>query len=201
MDEQEIKAWERQPDEPNRWFIRFQMFLRMGHARSLLGCVNLEREADGKKRTTNPPMSWRDARIQYNWDERAAAYDKHLSDMEFQKLEERRMLQINHELEDAELLRQKAQEILKTLPIIRKKKDDGAEVIIVEPASSSEYNSANKMLRTAADMARRALGMVQKQVDVTSGGEKFGNMSDEEVRQAILNGVRELGLDVVDVNK
>lgn len=70
--------WERQPNEPARWYARFLLYRGMGPDRSLLGCVHREEaQKDSKKRSRGVPGAWSDAFEQWNWKARAEAYDAH----------------------------------------------------------------------------------------------------------------------------
>lgn len=92
--------YERQPDEPARWYARFLLYRGMGAGRSLLGCVHREEaEKSGEKRSKKVPGSWDDAFERWHWKARAEAYD---ADQQAQAEERRRVLL---EIEQAEIER------------------------------------------------------------------------------------------------
>jgi hypothetical protein len=72
----DVAAWERQPQEPNVWFDRFERFRLAGAERSLLAIYNQERVRKGQKRTDSPALSWRKAAEQWDWRVRAEAWDE-----------------------------------------------------------------------------------------------------------------------------
>ena len=70
-----MTSWQRLPNEPMRWYARFEAYRLAGPNRSLLGTYNAEQDKEGQKRTPNPPTSWRNAMIKYQWAARAEAWD------------------------------------------------------------------------------------------------------------------------------
>lgn len=83
-DEQEQDAWERQEGEPNNWYSRFVLFLQLGPSRSLRKAIAAEKATKGDKEQQfsdvsllSVPRSWFDASHQWNWRERAEAWDEH----------------------------------------------------------------------------------------------------------------------------
>jgi len=73
----ERKAWERLPDEPNRWYARFDQFRLMGSGRSLLALYRSEREKAGKGGIVRRvPGSWDQAAERFRWRERAETWDE-----------------------------------------------------------------------------------------------------------------------------
>lgn len=89
------QIWERQDGEPAFWFLRFQHFLALGRERSLLGFYNLVRrekaEKSGKpfKPGLSVPGAWEVKAKEWNWRQRASAYDLHLLKQEFADMEAR----------------------------------------------------------------------------------------------------------------
>lgn len=72
-----MNAWDRQPDEPARWFDRFERYRLMGPGRSVLAIVHQEQDQKGLKRTNNIAGAWRVAVDEWRWQERAEAWDLH----------------------------------------------------------------------------------------------------------------------------
>ena len=70
------EPWERQPDEPNRWYARFERYRLAGPRRSLLGAVNAELTANGRKIKAKVPGAWNRACARWHWRERAQAWDE-----------------------------------------------------------------------------------------------------------------------------
>lgn len=83
----EQPIYEQLPNEPDKWYIRFQKFLALGPRRSVLKTYAMERQESGKQKqadTSNVapiavPPDWRKCTKDYQWAERAAAYDKEQS--------------------------------------------------------------------------------------------------------------------------
>jgi hypothetical protein len=87
MGNEQQEVWDRQPDEPVRWYARFALFRDMGPARTKLGAVNLEKRLEaqkagkgGKEQTFKPatrtPGAWEEAFRQWNWKKRVEAWDE-----------------------------------------------------------------------------------------------------------------------------
>jgi len=113
MRDESTKPWERQPNEPSFWYGRFLVYLQLGPERSLLGSYNEWRvqkyEQDIEKynakredsknpskkpqyprKLTGAPISWRNARDEWNWENRAEAHDIWLQEEATRKYEKRR---------------------------------------------------------------------------------------------------------------
>jgi hypothetical protein len=74
MDEQARKPWEQQPDEPDFWFTRFEMYKRLGPERTLRLLAGTLNGIDGKNRTLGGSLSLSSRK--YGWQRRAQAWDK-----------------------------------------------------------------------------------------------------------------------------
>jgi len=77
------RPWDRQRNgkglEPNLWYSRFVEFLRLGPRRSVLELYNQyiqDRDGEGATRRTSTPSSWGRAAVEWNWRERAEAWDE-----------------------------------------------------------------------------------------------------------------------------
>jgi hypothetical protein len=84
--------WDRQPNEPIKWFHRFEQYRLAGPERSVVGTFNQEQAKKSKKGQeyqyrTQAPGSWNLNFARWRWKERAAAFD------ESQVAEERAILQ------------------------------------------------------------------------------------------------------------
>lgn len=70
------KPWDRQENEPARWFLRFRRYLAAGHTRSVNAIYEAERQEKAEKsRNNRAGETWYQAARRYQWKERAAAYD------------------------------------------------------------------------------------------------------------------------------
>lgn len=74
----EAQPWHRQPGEPLRWFRKFEQFRLMIPVRSVNAVF---REEDSQKQPAtarnDAPGHWREAARKWQWEDRAAAWDKH----------------------------------------------------------------------------------------------------------------------------
>jgi hypothetical protein len=75
-DKSHPEPWDRQPDEPNLWYTRFERYRLSGPSRSLLGTLNAEAVEKGKTRQTKVPGAWNQACRHWRWRERAEAWDE-----------------------------------------------------------------------------------------------------------------------------
>jgi hypothetical protein len=69
------EPWDRQPEEPSRWFARFERYRMAGSGRSLLGAVNGEQAEKGGQRRTKVSGAWDRAAARWRWRQRAEAWD------------------------------------------------------------------------------------------------------------------------------
>lgn len=106
------QPWERQRDEPAKWFSRFQRFLLSGNGRSIEGAWRTEARQGGKG-TQKQVVSghWHRSAKKWRWRERAEAWDaaqwtKDQKQIETERRDEararRRLLRVyRHKLESA----------------------------------------------------------------------------------------------------
>jgi len=73
----ELQAWNRQPEEPNRWYQRFTFFRLQGSKRSIESTWASEAKHSEAKR---PNSRWYEIVKLWNWWKRAEEWDKYLSD-------------------------------------------------------------------------------------------------------------------------
>lgn len=86
MSEEKV-LWEQMEGEPNLWFDRFTLYRLLGPKRTLSATHRKESEKSRKK-SQYLPGSWRDAALQWNWKERAEAWDaQRREDMECEAYE------------------------------------------------------------------------------------------------------------------
>lgn len=75
----EIHSWDKQVGEPNRWYQRFTAFRLQGPGRS----IESTWAADAKQSKSKRPSSrWYEIVKLWRWQDRAADWDKNLSDQE-----------------------------------------------------------------------------------------------------------------------
>jgi hypothetical protein len=68
------KAWEQIPDEPDRWYGRFQLYLELGSRRTLLAAIRREHELEHKQTSLTTGKWYHYARV-WRWRERATEWD------------------------------------------------------------------------------------------------------------------------------
>jgi hypothetical protein len=110
-----VNVWHRQPDEPTRWYERFERFRQMGPNRSLLACVNAEAERNGTKKHKCNPGSWSEAAEKWKWRERAAAWDDFQRELARQEEQEELTRRRRIHIAQAQLVQGKAVERLQNL--------------------------------------------------------------------------------------
>lgn len=67
--------WERMPDEPDRWYARFEVYRLLGPNRSLLGTYRLVTQLLGRAGQA-PGHAWHQAAQRWRWQARAQAWDQ-----------------------------------------------------------------------------------------------------------------------------
>ena len=93
---------------------------------------------------------------------------------------------VNKEFEAAEVLFNKAHELLKLPHIVKKTKrpkkgEAGEETIILDPANAAVFNAAVNMARGASDLARRSLGLPTDVLRSELTGAAGGPVKTQEV--------------------
>lgn len=160
--------WDKLQNESAKAYEAFLEYIKMP-----LG--ERSQDAVAKKLSKSKPLITRWA-AKYDWKDRASAFDTTKGQTvvearikEESKWEQRKTkLKIEHrekQLVASEKLRQKAFDILDTLPIARRthKDDKTGAITIINPASGTEYQAAVKMLQTATEIERAVLGLDVKE--------------------------------------
>jgi hypothetical protein len=108
------ESWDRQPDEPNLWFSRFERYRLAGSGRSLRAAVNADLTDQGKKKRSIPG-AWSRAATRWQWRERAEAWDEY----ERQQARAAHALEVEEmnarHIQEAKALQNKAIQRLKSL--------------------------------------------------------------------------------------
>lgn len=73
---EERDPWSQLPNEPDLWYGRFTAFLRMGTRRSVNAVYRKEHRKTPKS-TDNTGSDWYNAAKEWQWQERARAYNEH----------------------------------------------------------------------------------------------------------------------------
>ena len=84
------KPYDQLPGEPDRWYERFRQFCDLGPSRSLNRCYSqfLEDRGDPASAAAHAPGSWKRKAAEFDWTERAAAWDADRRQRSRQRLEE-----------------------------------------------------------------------------------------------------------------
>ncbi len=73
------KPWLRQKNEPALWFMRFQIYKKLGSKRTMQAAIDADtgkaKQEKAQTKNVSIPGSWSRAAKQWNWKERASAYD------------------------------------------------------------------------------------------------------------------------------
>lgn len=93
-DETPKSLWKRKKDEPTLWYQRFEIYRKMGTARSLRGCYRLYIQSEMQRQGIagpipdgayeTPPRGWKKQSLKWEWSTRAESFD----DEEFLKDQE-----------------------------------------------------------------------------------------------------------------
>jgi hypothetical protein len=112
-----LPLWERQPEEPNRWYARFERYRLAGPGRSLLGTVTAERAERGVQRSTSVPQAWAKNAKKWQWRDRAEAWDEHERGLARAAHTEEVQEMNRRHIQEAKALQSKAFQKLKSLDI------------------------------------------------------------------------------------
>jgi hypothetical protein len=74
----ERKPWDRMEGEPDLWYARFAVYLRMGSKRSVHALFKRTTKKNQEEPRGNAGPDWYDTEKEWKWEERARAYDEHL---------------------------------------------------------------------------------------------------------------------------
>lgn len=179
MDEK-AQPWDRQRDsdvnlESNLWYDRFTRYRLAGASRSLLGCVNDERVAKGRKRSNYTAGSWRRAAKKWNWDERAVAWDEYKRTEDEAEWDVRRREIREGEWGQARTLLDRAEQMLKfplaQIERVEETYGDGRPkaVTIVNPVRWGQRDIA-RFMRVASELGRLAAEMEQRRQAIEHSG-------------------------------
>ena len=111
----QAEPWDRLPEEPNRWFARFESYRLAGPRRSLSATWTAEQAEKGRRKRSKVPGSWNEAATRWRWRQRAEAWD----DYERQRAREAHAQAISEMnaryIQEAQALQSKGIQCLKAL--------------------------------------------------------------------------------------
>lgn len=71
-----MAEWDQRPDEPSRWFDRFNNYRSLGPQRTMQGAFDLWKSGSAKAiKSTRPTTDWYEMAERWEWVKRATAYD------------------------------------------------------------------------------------------------------------------------------
>jgi hypothetical protein len=167
---QGVHLWDRQTDEPSKWFDRLDRFRRLGPNRSLLALYNQERNEQGMPPSRNHPPVWNKYVEKWQWHARCAAWDDH----ERRERDRKEALEKDAEWEaERRRNRDARRKVSQALMVCLGKTLKVASVQDhVEPKELAELAKAAAVILKES---RLEYGEVVETLDVTSKGEKIGN--------------------------
>lgn len=181
---EELQPWQRLSDEPNKWFLRFDEYRRLGPDRSILAVFNQWRAAKSREVARNSPKSWRDAAEKWQWRQRAEAWDESERLHDEQTWLERREQLREREWAAAQKLIEKAEGMLQFPLASTSREERGGEsggVIAVTTVTPARWGMADagKLMDTASKLARLSTGLA---TNIEEHRDKPAEeMSDEEL--------------------
>jgi hypothetical protein len=114
----EIKPWDKLPDEPDSWYVRFRRYMLLGSNRTVYATYVRECLESGKSKPSALPGAWGRRSREFNWEHRANAWDKANSAVEEEEWHQRRQKLREKEWAVSELLFQKAEAALRDLELV-----------------------------------------------------------------------------------
>ncbi len=157
----EPKIWQREPNEPNLWFDRFNRFRLLGPRRSLLAVYNAEQADKSGTKRRKTPGAWDAAAKEWRWRERAEGWDAYCQRREERNWEARRKHLRRKQWDMSQSLLDKADQMLK-FPLAKTTREDKSadgklvSVTTVFPARWSMRDAA-AVTEAAAKLARLTL--------------------------------------------
>ena len=196
-----MTAWSRVPDEPTRWYSRYEEFRLMGPTRNMLEMANQWRARKGKKRQDSPPGAWTKASRLWRWRERAEAWDAYIIQIrsaeaeaeELAKWAQRRKEWREVENELGQQLAAKAKQMLAVGVVQHTTIDVNGNPVTIEPTDWKLSDIPN-MAKVASMLARLATGMATESRDVFKWSpddctdEQLARISGGEDPRSVLSG-------------
>lgn len=167
------RLWERQADEPNKWFDRFQVYLLLGASRSVYAAYSTWRERSGAsnaRKRAGLPQSWRQAAAQWNWETRAEAFDENERAEQMVEWGNRRDALREQEWKFSQELLDKVRQML-VFPLaktVRTAEADGKTTITEVHPTRWTVGDAARMLEAASKLGRLAVGEDTERIGVSA---------------------------------
>lgn len=170
--DQALTPWERRPEEPNKWFDRFERFKLLGSARSLFAAYTADRARRGRETSarTGVPLSWRYAADHWEWKDRAEAWDEAQRQEQSTEWRRRRDELREQEWKMSQDLLDKARQML-VFPLAkttRSQQDEGMTMITEVHPTRWSIADAGRLSEAASKLGRLALGEETERVGLTA---------------------------------
>jgi hypothetical protein len=151
--EEEIKPWDRQPEETLKHYQWFQVYLSLGAGRTLSEAWRHSRSKAQKKpkRTAGPTEAWKNACKEYYWKERATAYDVYLREKADEEYTEQLKQLRKRQLNLAEEMLEKVGEMMQFPVAQQQTQTKDGKVVIIQPGKW-HFGTVAAMLRASADL-------------------------------------------------
>jgi hypothetical protein len=159
VDEREV--WEQQDNEPPTAFEDFLIFLKMERTeRSIRGAYRRKNNVpDEQAGTINYPGMWFTRAQQFQWVERAKAYDRMLDRKSLARLEHRRLKSLEEIADMGETLRRKAVQAARMLTAVQQTVGhdaQGREIVLLEVKMTP--GEIARMAQVGAELEQLAVG-------------------------------------------
>lgn len=176
LEDNERALWEQQPEEPNKWFRRFEIYRRLGPNRAMLAAYRKESAEAGREKRDRTPGSWVTMFRRWKWAERAAAWDEHESEREEIEWQAKRRQIRSQEWEAAQSLIDKAKQML-MFPLAktsRQERDEAGRLVAETTINPSKWTLRDvaAMFDLSSKLGRLAADMVTNRIEVNDGWQK-----------------------------
>ena len=185
-DTERLDPLARLPDEPDRWFDRYERFRLLGPQRTVTAAWRSE-DPEANANNSVPPH-WYETSRKYRWRERAGAWDdeqrEKMREAESLALEQRRAAWLELETRASNAMIKKALDMLE-FPLAEERTvdEETGEVVVAAPAGWRMRDAAT-LLDKASKIARLGMGLKtdDQRVDVVSDADIRAQLEAERER-------------------
>lgn len=160
------ELWQRIPDEPDRWYARFEVYRLLGPNRTLNGTYRLVAQLLGRGGKV-PGQAWRQAAQRWRWQARAQAWDE---------AEQARLRALLHD-QDLDPHLQRHVMVDRLLNAVY-------QVLTTADLQGMDREEARRSLPTLRGLLRDLLAAQRSESDAQSDAEGIAPFSADELRQA-----------------
>lgn len=171
----EKRPWDRLSGEPIRWYSRFDKYRLMGEQRSMVAVYRetskgRSTKRNGTKSDSNVPGPWSKAAQEWNWKERAAAWDEAEIDRERREREQ--------------FIRRERESRIQMIVETRRMLSNELQQMVRDPAKlrESSLTSIVSALDTVFRLQREEFGETRNRIEVSGpGGGPMETVSQSKV--------------------